>query len=123
MLPAPPGWPGLLHQACPGGQECTVQAVQLRLGQERQALSQRVSKARQEGWVSVAAGGLTVDINMFLIIISHISTYTHTSVCVLMSLIHAQSATYKIIRVSESAQTMTEVSIRSQHARHLADLH
>lgn len=66
VLAAPPGRPGLLHQARPGGQERTVQTVQLCLGQERQALPQRISKARQEGRVSGAAGGLTVVVFILL---------------------------------------------------------
>lgn len=44
--------PRLLHQAHPGGQERAVQAVQLRLHQEREALPQRRAQGGAEGRVS-----------------------------------------------------------------------
>lgn len=44
LLPAPPGRAGILHQAHPRGQECSLQTVQLRVHKEREALSQRCSQ-------------------------------------------------------------------------------
>lgn len=68
VLATPPGRPGLLHKACPGGQERTLQAVQLRLGQKRQALPQRVPKARQEGRVSGAGAAGSLAANLFILL-------------------------------------------------------
>lgn len=51
LLSAPSRGPGLLHQTHFGGQECPIQAVQLRLCQEWQALPQCFPKSGEEGWV------------------------------------------------------------------------
>lgn len=69
MLAAPPGWPGLLHQACLGGQKRTIQAVQLCLGQEWQALPECISKAREEG--RVGGSPAAVDTVAMFILLSY----------------------------------------------------
>lgn len=67
MLPAPPGWPGVLHETHPGGQERPLQTVQLCLCQKWQTLSQRVSKTREErrvggGTSALSAVSLSVEV-------------------------------------------------------------
>lgn len=52
VLAAPAGRPGVLHQTHFGGQERSVQAVQLRLRQERQALPECFPEGGAEGRVS-----------------------------------------------------------------------
>lgn len=52
VLPAPPGGPRLLPQAHPRGPQRSLQAVQLHLSQEWEALPQRCPQTREEGWVS-----------------------------------------------------------------------
>lgn len=52
VLPAPPGGPRLLPQAHPRGPQRSLQAVQLHLSQEWEALPQRCPQTREEGRVS-----------------------------------------------------------------------
>lgn len=60
VLAAAAGGAGVLHQAHSGGPECPLQAVQLRVRQDRPPVPQRRAQAREEGWVSTGSSAPAV---------------------------------------------------------------